>query len=280
MPIITVKAIQGVVLTSDAQKRELLQSMTDAFISVVGEVARPYTYCLIEETPLYEWSIAGRALPDLPFLYGPEYRGMHERANDIMRQFVASQQQPEASAPGLNGASGQSVSSVASESELAQRADLVWRGDDPAALHGSQEARNMAIIRRWMEEGWNNGNYEVAYEVISPTMQVHGAGGQPIQMGPAGLADLIRTWRNAFPDGYMTIEDLFARGDTIVIRNTWHGTHKGAFYGIAPTNRWVEITSIGMDRIVDGKVVDGWGEVNMLGAMQQMGVLPASPRGG
>ena len=88
MPIITIQAIQGVVLTSPEQKRELLQKMTDTFISVVGEVARPYTYCLIQETPLMEWSIAGKPLPDLPFLYGPEYAAMHANANKIMRDFV------------------------------------------------------------------------------------------------------------------------------------------------------------------------------------------------
>ena len=149
----------------------------------------------------------------------------------------------------------------------------------PTSDKAPNEEQNMAIIRRWMEEGWNKGNYDVAYEVISPQMQVHGAGGQKVNMGPEGLAQLIKTWREAFPDGYMTIEDLFAEGDTIVIRNTWHGTHKGEFYGIPPTGKWVDITSIGIDRIVDGKVVEGWGEVNMLGAMQQMGVIP-SPGGG
>ena len=91
MPIITVKVIKGVVLTSDAQKRELLQKMTDAFISVVGDVARPYTYCIIEETPVMEWSIGGRPLPDLPFLYGPEYAEMHRKANELMRAYIASQ---------------------------------------------------------------------------------------------------------------------------------------------------------------------------------------------
>ncbi|OGO31478.1 MAG: hypothetical protein A2136_10395 [Chloroflexi bacterium RBG_16_54_11] len=91
MPIITIQAIKGVVLTSPEQKRELLQKMTDTFISVVGEVARPYTYCIIQETPLMEWSIAGKPLPDLPFLYGPEYAAMHKNANEIMRKFVESQ---------------------------------------------------------------------------------------------------------------------------------------------------------------------------------------------
>ena len=90
MPIITVKVIKGVVLTSDEQKRDLLAKMTDAFIGVVGDVARPYTYCIIEETPLYEWSIGGRPLPDLPFLYGPEYAEMHSKANAMMKAYIDS----------------------------------------------------------------------------------------------------------------------------------------------------------------------------------------------
>lgn len=41
-----------------------------------------------------EWSIGGTPLPDLPFLYGPEYAAMHQKANEIMRNFVASQANP------------------------------------------------------------------------------------------------------------------------------------------------------------------------------------------
>lgn len=115
MPVITVQVIKGVVLTSDEQKRELLQKITDAFIGVVGEVARPYTYVIIQETPLYEWSIGGRPLPDLPFLYGPEYAEMHHKANEIMRNYVESQ--APASAP-------------KTEDELAKakRAEDLWSG--------------------------------------------------------------------------------------------------------------------------------------------------------
>jgi 4-oxalocrotonate tautomerase len=116
MPIITVRVVKGVVLTSDEQKRELLQKMTDTFISVVGEVARPYTYCIIEETPLYEWSIAGRPLPDLPFLYGPEYAEMHQKANKIMKDFVeGSQPSPPAPKP-------------EDDQAKAKRAEDLWSG--------------------------------------------------------------------------------------------------------------------------------------------------------
>ena len=91
MPIITIQVVEGVVLTSPEQKRDLLKKMTDTFISVVGEVARPYTYCIIKEVPVFEWSIAGQPLPDLPFLYGPDYAAMHGKSIEIMRNYVESQ---------------------------------------------------------------------------------------------------------------------------------------------------------------------------------------------
>jgi 4-oxalocrotonate tautomerase family enzyme len=112
MPVITVQVIEGVVLTSPEQKQELLQKLTDTFISVVGEVARPYTYCIIQETPTYEWSIAGKPLPDLPFLYGSEYAEMHRNANQIMRSFVEGQ--------GGNGADS---------ADDAERASKIWEGE-------------------------------------------------------------------------------------------------------------------------------------------------------
>jgi phenylpyruvate tautomerase PptA (4-oxalocrotonate tautomerase family) len=113
MPIITVQVIEGVVLTSPEQKQELLQKLTDTFISVVGEVARPYTYCIIQETPPFEWSIAGKPLPDLPFLYGPDYADMHKQANEIMRSFVE----------------GQEGSTPAQDAD-ADRASKIWEGDE------------------------------------------------------------------------------------------------------------------------------------------------------
>ena len=138
----------------------------------------------------------------------------------------------------------------------------------------TQSEAAKAVVRRWNDEGWTGGRYELAEEIISPEMVVHGAGGQQVKMGPAGLVDLIKTWHSAFPDGYMTIDDLIVEGDLVGIRNTWHGTHKGDFYGAPPSGRFVEVTSIGLDRVVDGKVVEGWVELDMVGMMQQLGALP------
>jgi predicted ester cyclase len=144
-------------------------------------------------------------------------------------------------------------------------------------MSSSQEAK--AVIRRWNDEGWSGGNYALADELIAPVMTVHGAGGQKVGMGPGGLVDLIRTWRTAFPDGRMTVDEIIVEGDLVGIRNTWSGTHTGEFYGIPPTGRHVDVTSIGLDRVKDGQVVEGWGELDMVGMMQQLGAMPSGGPG-
>lgn len=134
---------------------------------------------------------------------------------------------------------------------------------------------NKAIIRRWLEEGWTNGNLSVADELIDPGFIAHVAGGQAVPWGPDGVKQIVAAWRTGFPDGRMVIDDLIGEADKVVIRMTWRGTHQGDFYGIAPTNRQVSVTSIGIDRVVNGKIVEGWGEVDMLGMYQQLGVIAA-----
>ena len=136
-----------------------------------------------------------------------------------------------------------------------------------------------AVVRRWNDEGWSGGNYDLAQELIAPVMTVHGAGGQAVGMGPDGLVELIKTWRAAFPDGYMTVDELIVDGDLVGIRNTWHGTQTAEFYGIPPSGNRVDVTSIGIDRVKNGQVVEGWGELDMVGMMQQLGAMPMAGPG-
>ncbi|MGZ9257838.1 MAG: ester cyclase [Candidatus Binatia bacterium] len=95
--------------------------------------------------------------------------------------------------------------------------------------------------------------------------------------GPEGVKQLVSAWRTGFTDGRMIVDDMLAEGDKVVIRMTWQGTHNGVFYGVAPTGRQVSVTSMGIDRVANGKIVEGWGEVDMLGLFQQIGVI--SPPG-
>jgi 4-oxalocrotonate tautomerase len=57
MPLINVKLIEGVF--SDTQKREIIERLTDAMVSVEGENMRGVTWCLLEELKSGDWGMAG-----------------------------------------------------------------------------------------------------------------------------------------------------------------------------------------------------------------------------
>jgi 4-oxalocrotonate tautomerase len=92
MPIISIKFIKDVVATEE-QKKELVVKMTDTFVSVLGDVVRPFTYCLVEEVPVGQWGIAGVPMPDLPYLIGPEHAKVIETSNQMMRDAIAQMAQ-------------------------------------------------------------------------------------------------------------------------------------------------------------------------------------------
>jgi predicted ester cyclase len=156
------------------------------------------------------------------------------------------------------------------ESAANHHADDVWRG---TAHETAQEHR--ALFSRWFEELWNKKNYDIAYELVDPDFTAHGAGGQDIKQGPDGVIGMVKAWHAAMPDGRMTMDDLITEGTLSTIRMTWEGTHTGPFGDIPASGNKINVTSIGIDRVIDGKITEGWGELNMLGMLQQMGAIPS-----
>jgi predicted ester cyclase len=84
----------------------------------------------------------------------------------------------------------------------------------------------------------------------------------------------------AFPDGQTTTEDLIAEGDRVVERYSFRGTNTGSFLGAPPTGRPVQSSSISIYRIANGKIVEHWGENDVIGVMQQLGLMPAPGQAG
>jgi 4-oxalocrotonate tautomerase len=60
MPFINVKVIEGVF--SSPQKREIVEKLTDAMVSIEGENMRGVTWCVLEEVKSGDWAIGGNAL--------------------------------------------------------------------------------------------------------------------------------------------------------------------------------------------------------------------------
>ncbi len=139
----------------------------------------------------------------------------------------------------------------------------------------SKAEEHRKLFARWFEELWNKKNYDIAYELVDPDFTAHGAGGQDIKQGPDGVIGMVKAWHKAMPDGKMTMDDIITEGEFSTIRMTWRATHTGPFGPVPASGNKIEVTSIGIDRVVDGKITEGWGELNMLGMMQQMGAIPS-----
>lgn len=60
MPLIQVQVIEGV-FDAD-EKAAIIEKLTDAMVSVEGEVMRPVTWVTVQEVPSGQWGIAGKAM--------------------------------------------------------------------------------------------------------------------------------------------------------------------------------------------------------------------------
>jgi 4-oxalocrotonate tautomerase len=61
MPLITVKIIEGVF--DAAQKRQIVEKLTQAMVSIEGENMRPVTWCVIDEVRSGDWGMGGPPSP-------------------------------------------------------------------------------------------------------------------------------------------------------------------------------------------------------------------------
>lgn len=86
-------------------------------------------------------------------------------------------------------------------------------------------------------------------------------------------------WLSAFPDTEVTVEDAFVAGDRVVGRFTYRATHAGEFMGATPMGQRVEMSSIDIWRVEDGRFVEHWDELNGLEFFGQLGLVPGSEEG-
>lgn len=131
------------------------------------------------------------------------------------------------------------------------------------------------LIRRFYEDVIGNGELELVDQLTTEGIVDHEEGmpGQP--PGREGVKFFVGAMREAFPDiGVKSIEPMLADGDLEAARSVLTGTHRGELMGVAATGRTVEIESVDIIRIEDGKVAEHWGVTDTMSLMQQLGAIP------
>ncbi|GAA4561194.1 ester cyclase [Streptomyces collinus] len=157
--------------------------------------------------------------------------------------------------------------------------EIVALCDEKPALVGLDVVRdqqyNKAIIHQYFNEVLNSRNLDLIDELFHPDYQDHDPANKVDAYGPAGVREKVAGYLSAFDLQFRDLEQT-ADGDDVTTRWTCHGTHTGEYMGFPATQKEVEITGIAIHRIRAGKIAEGWWNWDVLGMLQQLGIVEAA----
>jgi steroid delta-isomerase-like uncharacterized protein len=127
------------------------------------------------------------------------------------------------------------------------------------------------VKKSW--EYYQIGDLAGSRSLFADSFVAHVAG-FPRSIGIDEYAAQGRDWLTAFPDFHLEIEDCISEGDRVVIRAVINGTHQGDLMGIPATGKQVRLPGILIDRVEDGKIIERWASWDLIGLMNQLGLMP------
>ena len=129
--------------------------------------------------------------------------------------------------------------------------------------------QNKAIYRDFIESVFNRGQLHRLDEFLDPGYVLHDPPpGTPA--GRAAVAAIVTTFRSAFPDLRVTIQDQVAEGDRVCSLALTEGTHRGTIFGAPPTGRRVQMSGLTLVRIEQGRVAESWVKNDVAALMAQL----------
>jgi steroid delta-isomerase-like uncharacterized protein len=138
------------------------------------------------------------------------------------------------------------------------------------AIDVSSINANKALVRRAI--GFNHGAADDGASIFAPDFRAYMPGQPP--MDRTTFEHFVAGVTNGMPGYTYEIHDQIAQGDLVVNRVTWRGVHSGTLAGVPATGRSIELRGINMFRVKDGRAVEQWAELDMLGLLQQIGAIP------
>ena len=160
------------------------------------------------------------------------------------------------------------------------REDFTWgQPMEPGTGAPGDAEANIAIYRREAEELWNQKNLDTADEIFAIGFVNHDPS-WPQVTDLDSFKKWAAGWLSAAPDMEIVIEDIVAAGDKVAGRWTCRWTDVAGMAGSQPTGEEIVVTGMDICRIAEGKIAERWWAKDVLGAMQQLGVIPPMGAGG
>lgn len=134
----------------------------------------------------------------------------------------------------------------------------------------------IANAHRLLEDVYGKGDTKALAEIVTDDylMHVPAIQGATVERGIAAAEKRVKAFRAAMPDLKFQIHEDIVSGDTLVMRWSFRGTHRGEFLGVAPTGKPIEITGMSLSRSKNGKVAEIWVEWDRNRLLEQVGASP------
>ena len=140
--------------------------------------------------------------------------------------------------------------------------------------HGAGLTGNERVVEAFLQDVINEHNGDHAINYLNPDMQWSG-GTVGTVTGSANVAGLFASVVAAFPDAHITINDIFAQGDQVVVRVVVSGTQEGPILGIPASGRFVQWDGVDVYRLSDGKISNIWAGDDWTAILNDTGTFKA-----
>ena len=117
---------------------------------------------------------------------------------------------------------------------------------------------NKRLVARMYEEGWGKGALEVFDQSWASPHVLHWNEQKPTdqQRTADELKAIARSYRSAFPDLTVKLNQMVAEGEKVAVQVTFEGTHCGQYEGFGPTKRKSRFTDMQIFTFAGGKIAE------------------------
>jgi predicted ester cyclase len=145
----------------------------------------------------------------------------------------------------------------------------------------TEQERNKALVLQMYDEVWNKGNIDFVNAAVAPGFKDH-----PLKRfyqlpteGRAAISEAASNFRGAITGLNYQMIQVVSENDRVVSVGRVTGTHANNFFQVAPSHKPINVTGFFEYRLENGKIVECWGGFDVMGLMQQMGMIPGAPGG-
>ena len=126
------------------------------------------------------------------------------------------------------------------------------------------------VARRFITEIFESGRADSVEGLVTPDFESHPLPGR----GPEVMKAAIERVGPALSDVRFEIQDTMAQGDRVAVRLISSAIQTGPFMSMPATGRRYEIEEIHIFRIVGERVAEHWHQMDGLGMLRQLGLMP------